>query len=152
MLRERRKKKMGLRGGGGLKFGTERYPDYKNARYIVQDAAKPFPRQYDTIVQSMGVCSHHSPRTLLHNLGQHALVPGGRIVLLEHGRSHYAWLNWVLDRLAAGHAERWGCWWNRDVGALATESGLRVVSVRRYHFGTTWWVEAEAPPSPPPLS
>ena len=65
---------------------------------------------------------------------------GGSIHLLEHGRSHYAWLNALLDLAAPMHADRYGCWWNRDVGKIVAGSGLRVERVRRYHFGTTWEV------------
>jgi len=65
---------------------------------------------------------------------------GGRILLLEHGRGYYGWLNNVLDGLAASHADHYGCWWNRDIGAIVKESGLEVEYIRRYHIGTTWEV------------
>ena len=65
---------------------------------------------------------------------------GGRILLLEHGRGYYEWVNGFLDRGAVGHAVRYGCWYNKDVGEVVRESGLNVGSVRRYHLGTTWEV------------
>jgi methyltransferase OMS1 len=65
----------------------------------------------------------------------------GRIILLEHGRSYYDWLNKILDVGATGHAREWGCWWNRDIEKILRESGLEVQKVSRYHFGTTWWIE-----------
>jgi methyltransferase OMS1 len=33
--------------------------------------------------------------------------PGGRLLLLEHGRSHYAWMNKILDNGEAAHMEKW---------------------------------------------
>ena len=47
----------------------------------------------------------------------------------------------MLDRTAGRHAERHGCWWNRDIGAVVRQSGLEVVEIKRWHLGTTWWVE-----------
>ncbi|RPA90900.1 S-adenosyl-L-methionine-dependent methyltransferase [Choiromyces venosus 120613-1] len=124
-------------------------------RCVHMDAAAPLPPppetaaggKYDVVVQSMGLCSHEDPIALLRNLGRavKSREDGGRIILLEHGRSRFWVVNGVLDRLAWGHAKRWGCWWNRDVGELVERSGLRVLEVRRYHFGTTWWIEAVPP-------
>jgi methyltransferase OMS1 len=59
-------------------------------------------------------------------------------LLLEHGREYYEWVNRLLDRGAVGHAVRYGCWYNKDVGEVVRESGLVVGSVRRYHLGTMW--------------
>jgi methyltransferase OMS1 len=65
----------------------------------------------------------------------------GQILLLEHGKSHYDWLNTMLDKTAPAHADEHGCWWNKDIGQIVEESGLDVVNIKRYNFGTTWWVE-----------
>lgn len=94
---------------------------------------------YDTIVQTMGVCSMPDPAATLRHLGTITEPQKGRILLLEHGRSHYNWLNRILDNLAPAHADRHGCWWNRDIGQIVRDSGLEVVEEERYHFGTTWW-------------
>ncbi|KAI9882702.1 MAG: hypothetical protein M1823_005549 [Watsoniomyces obsoletus] len=105
------------------------------------------PLKYDTIIQTMGLCSTPSPTHLLQNLSRHLNPDHGRILLLEHGRSHYNWLNHLLDSLAKAHANRHGCWWNRDIGEIVRESGLEVVRLKRYHLGTTWWVELKVPSS-----
>ncbi|KFX90076.1 hypothetical protein O988_08354 [Pseudogymnoascus sp. VKM F-3808] len=143
------------------KFSRDQ-PGVKGVQWIIQDASLPLPPppssstspsegKYDTILQTMGLCSTPSPATLLLNLGAH-LAPGGRILLLEHGRGYWGWLNGILDSLAPGHAERFGCWWNREIGGIleeveregqGKEGGLRVVEVRRSNWGTTWWVELE---------
>ncbi|RFU35351.1 hypothetical protein B7463_g984, partial [Scytalidium lignicola] len=120
-------------------------------RWIVQDATSeallpsPTPSgKYDTILSTMSLCSVSDPVAMLHNLSS-ALAPSGRILLLEHGRGRWNWLNKILDDGAAGHAEKFGCWWNRDLGAVVEDaargSGLEVVEVRRKHGGTTWWIK-----------
>lgn len=93
---------------------------------------------YDTVVQTMGLCSMPDPVGTLRHLGSITEPNRGRILLLEHGRSHYDWLNRILDNLAPTHADRHGCWWNRDIGAIVCESGLEIVEEKRWHFGTTW--------------
>ncbi|KAH8808439.1 S-adenosyl-L-methionine-dependent methyltransferase [Xylogone sp. PMI_703] len=132
-------------------------------RWIVQDATSealppsPSPSgKYDTILSTMSLCSVSSPVAMLRNLSA-ALAPSGRILLLEHGRGKWDWLNKILDDGAMGHAEKFGCWWNRDLGTVieeaVKESGLEVVEVRRKHGGTTWWVELRrtSSTSPTPL-
>ncbi|MCJ1473813.1 hypothetical protein MMC13_002464 [Lambiella insularis] len=113
-------------------------------RFLTQSAHNPIPRPaptgFDTVLQTMGLCSTPDAASLLKHLGQLA-NPTGRILLLEHGRSHYAWLNRILDDHAAAHADKHGCWWNKDIQKLVDDSGLEVVEIKRYHFGTTWWVE-----------
>lgn len=121
------------------------HPAYAAARFYAQSALAPLPIQprkgFTTVVQSMGLCSTPDPAGLLAHLGTLTDPDGGRVLLLEHGRGHYAWVNWVLDRTAGRHAERHGCWWNRDIGTIVRQSGLEVVEIKRWHLGTTWWVE-----------
>lgn len=135
------------------KFGKE-YPGVIGIRWIIQDASEPLPapplsadersgnkvgKKFDTIVQTFGLCSIADPVGLLKNLGE-SVEPDGRILLLEHGKGEYEWINNILDRLAPAHADRFGCWWNKDIGKIVKDSGLEVVEIRRRHFGTTWWV------------
>lgn len=109
---------------------------------------------FDTIVQTFGVCSMADPVGFLRKLGQLCRQPGestssklpdeendgkgGRILLLEHGRGHYGWLNDILDSIAKVHATHFGCWWNKDIDQVITDSGLEVERIKRYHGGTTW--------------
>lgn len=121
-----------------------------NAMFRIQSVAEPIPypsnspEGYDTVVQTMGVCSTGNPVAVLRNLGR-LTKSDGKILLLEHGRAKYEWMNRVLDNIAPAHAERWGCWFNKDVGAVVRESGLEIVEERRYHFGTTWWFVLKPP-------
>jgi methyltransferase OMS1 len=145
-----------------LKF-EKKHPTFKRVAFRTQDAMDPIPppplhhplegtrtisttmataetknHRYDTIVQTMGLCSHPDPVSFLIHLGTLAKPGNGQILLLEHGRSHYAWLNRILDDLAPAHADRHGCWWNRDIGEVVRQSGLVVVESKRWHLGTTW--------------
>lgn len=95
---------------------------------------------FDTVLETMGLCSTPDPVGLLRHLGSITEPKRGRILLLEHGRSDYEWVNTILDNLASLHADRHGCWWNRDIGRIVEESGLEVVEIKRYHLGTTWRV------------
>lgn len=129
------------------------YPDFAKAAFRTEDAKKVVPvtkmsdktvewiysRPYfDTVIQTMGLCSTPDPVGLLRHLGSITEPQRGQILLLEHGRSHYDWLNKILDNLAPAHAHRHGCWWNRDIGQIIEQSGLEVVEIQRYHLGTTW--------------
>lgn len=144
------------------KFG-EKYPGVLGIRWVVMDASKPLPnppvsanerggnkvgKKYDTIVQTMGLCSTGDPVGLLKNLGR-SIEKDGKILLLEHGQGTWSWVNSILDGLAPRHAAEFGCWWNRDIGKIVEESGLEVVNIKRKHFGTTWWVELRLPKEAP---
>lgn len=123
----------------------EMHPRYKNVAFRVQSATDPMaiPKKgFTTILQTMGVCSTPNPAATLAHLGSLADPKEGRILLLEHGRGYYDWLNNILDRSAAKHAEKHGCWYNRDVGKILEESGLFIEKVKRKQFGTLWYVEA----------
>lgn len=68
---------------------------------------------------------------------------GGRIFLLEHGRSEtHGWLSNILDKFAQPHAAKWGCYWNRDILKIVRDAGLEIVESRTYHFGTTYYIIA----------
>lgn len=69
-----------------------------------------------------------------------ALKPEGRILLLEHGRSSWAWLNNILDNHAEAHFRRWGCQWNLDILKLVSDAGLVIESKSRWHFGSTYMI------------
>lgn len=124
------------------------HPNYKNAHFLVQEAeapvSSPTGKQFDTILQTMGLCSVRDPVAELRRMGSQC-KPDGQILLLEHGRSGWEWLDGILDRLAGGHAKKWGCWFNRDIEGLVRESGLQVRKISRYHFGTTYWIECGPP-------
>ena len=93
---------------------------------------------FDTVVDTFGLCSFEDPVEGLKEMSR-VLKPGGTMLLLEHGRAHYDWLNTILDNSAYGHAKRWGCWFNRDMDEIFEEAGLNITTQYRFHFGTTWY-------------
>ncbi|KAL8718908.1 MAG: hypothetical protein Q9225_004011 [Loekoesia sp. 1 TL-2023] len=153
----------------------ETHPDDGQCRLVTRSALDPLPtapgsggRQadegYDSIIATMSLCSTPLPSLFLRNLatglsyqdtslGDKALAgslgsgddTSPRILLLEHGKSYYSLINKLLDRTATAHALKHGCWWNRDIGQIAEDSGLKIINVRRKHFGTTWWLELGLP-------
>ncbi|KAL1610021.1 hypothetical protein SLS60_001686 [Paraconiothyrium brasiliense] len=124
------------------------HPEYFSRVFFKHQSAldpitPPFDAQegYDTVIQTMGICSTPDPVSLLRNLEAATKEDGGRILLLEHGKSHYQWLNDLLDKTAPSHADAHGCFWNKDIGKIVDESGLEVVNMKRYNLGTTYWIE-----------
>ncbi len=78
-----------------------------------------------------------------------ACKPDGRILLIEHGRSTYAWLNRLLDDSAAQHKAKWGCEWNRNIDDIVAAAGLEVLDKQKWHFGTTYVYTAKPRTQPP---
>ncbi|KAJ9610325.1 hypothetical protein H2200_005102 [Cladophialophora chaetospira] len=164
-------------------------------QFVVGDASERTLIQrpeggFDTIVQTMGICSETNPVAFLKRLAELCRQPGekstgmdvkviekeaqerledlqktkdygaaepeqegeqldaliveaggdlgGKILLLEHGRSTLGVVNRILDNGAKMHADHYGCWWNKDIEQVVKDSGLIVERKRRYHFGTTY--------------
>lgn len=95
----------------------------------------------DTIVDTFGLCSCENPTIALQQMAS-ALKPGGKLLLLEHGRSSWSFINKILDENAEKHLQKWGCEWNRPIDKLVLESGLVIESISRWHFGTTYVIHA----------
>lgn len=98
--------------------------------------------KYDTIIETFGLCSHYDPVQSLKNFAA-LLKPEGRIILLEHGRGTYEFVNKILDDRAEKRLKTWGCRWNLDIGEILDDSGLEIVDESRAHFGTTWCIVAK---------
>jgi methyltransferase OMS1, mitochondrial len=97
---------------------------------------------FDTVIDTFGLCSYNDPVLVLKELAR-LCKPNGKILLLEHGRSHtWAYVTRHLDAHAEQHASNWGCVWNRDLDALLEAAGesIEVKTIRRFHFGTTYYV------------
>ena len=138
------------------KFRKE-FPNFKKAAFVVGKAENLVDLasgnsapvvdadtrvKYDTIVEAFGLCSHEDPVKALQNF-EKLLKPGGRIVLLEHGRGKYDFINKILDDRAEKRLETWGCRWNLDLGEILDDSGLEIVEEKRTHLGTTWCIVAK---------
>lgn len=122
-------------------FATN-FPKYQFAKFIVSRTEDlPVDKKYDVIYETFGICSYEDPVAALKHM-QSLLKPGGRIILLEHGRGTWDFINRILDKNAAPRAEVFGCRWNLDVGGIVRESGLMIDKEERSHFGTTWTIHA----------
>ncbi|KAF2396107.1 S-adenosyl-L-methionine-dependent methyltransferase, partial [Trichodelitschia bisporula] len=140
MLGIAREKWEGQQGAAEWGGGRVRFLVGDVAAGGVEDVLREGGEGYDTVVQTNGLCSVEDPVAMLRNLGR-LVRRDGRVLLLEHGRSYYEWVNRLMDKTAAQHAASHGCWWNRDVEGIVKESGLEVVKMKRSHLGTHYWVE-----------
>lgn len=107
----------------------------------VEDLAKltsKSQQKFDTIYETFGLCSHEDPDAALQQMAA-VLKPGGRLVLLEHGRGTYESMNERMDKRAKQRAEEWGCRWNLDIRKIVTDSKLKIVEQDNYHFGTIYF-------------
>ena len=98
---------------------------------------------FDTVIDTFGLCSYDDPAKVLREMVRLCKPDGGKILLLEHGRSHsWPWVTRHLDRTAERHAALWGCVWNRDLDALLEQVSdvLEVQILRTWHFGTTYYI------------
>lgn len=93
-------------------------------------------------MEAFGLCSHEDPVKALNNFGK-LLKPDGRIILLEHGRGQYDFINKILDNRAERRLNTWGCRWNLDLGEVLDDSDLELVEEKRTHLGTTWCIVAK---------
>lgn len=112
--------------------------------FLLADAeALPFrDKSFDTVVSSLTTCTFPNPVAALREMA-HVCRTGGKILLLEHGRSDHEWLGRWQDRREDRHARQLGCHWNREPLKLAHEAGLMVVRAYRTFFGIFHVVEAE---------
>lgn len=141
-------------------------------RFSQMDAsALQFPDgSFDTVVDTLGLCSVEDPSAVLRELVRVTRKDGrGRILLLEHGRydNEYGLLSAVANLLqgwgARRHCQSWGCDANRDMVALveshsisksADETGqagcgLQIVEKRSFAWGSmhSWVLRVTPPPS-----
>ncbi len=63
-------------------------------------------------MDTFGLCSCKDPVKVLQEMNR-VCKPGGRILLLEHGKSTWDFWNNLLNKKAESHAQNWGCEWNR---------------------------------------
>ncbi|WP_224448812.1 class I SAM-dependent methyltransferase [Haloprofundus salilacus] len=108
------------------------------------DAANlPFDdNSFDTVVSSLSTCTFPDPVAALGEMAR-VCEADGRILLLEHGRSHVEPLAKLQDRLAPWHFEQMGCRWNQVPADVVAEAGLAVEGVRRRYLGVVTELVAE---------
>jgi ubiquinone/menaquinone biosynthesis C-methylase UbiE len=114
-----------------------------NVEFHLMDAQDlQFPNaKFDTVISSLASCTFPDP---VKALGEMARVckPDGRVLLVEHGRSHIAWMGRLQDRWAHGIYQHQACRWNQDTLALVKASGLRIVEAHTRLLGILHAIEA----------
>jgi ubiquinone/menaquinone biosynthesis C-methylase UbiE len=89
---------------------------------------------FDHVVSAFSTCTF--PDYVAAFLEMKRVVePGGRILLLEHGRSGVGWIARRQDRNIDRVYAKGGCRNNRDVGAELAEAGLVPQSHVKTHLG-----------------
>ena len=95
----------------------------------------PFPDEtFDTVVSALSTCTIPDYVAAFREMSR-VLRPGGRILLLEHGRSGVEWIARRQDRHIDRVYARSACRNNRDVGAELAEAGLVPDEHVRTHLG-----------------
>lgn len=97
--------------------------------------------RFDTVVDSMALCTYQRPVRALREMSR-VCRPGGRILLLEHGRSSREALARFQDRHADALVRRVGCHWNREPTRIVTRAGLEVTAADRGLLGILHAIEA----------
>jgi ubiquinone/menaquinone biosynthesis C-methylase UbiE len=91
-------------------------------------------QSFDTVVSTLSLCAYDQPLAVLRQMRRWCR-PGGRILLLEHGKSTNPPLA-LLQKAADPLLYRMlGCHHTRDIGALAQEAGLQVERTERCWLG-----------------
>ncbi|KAL0764630.1 hypothetical protein CaCOL14_012931 [Colletotrichum acutatum] len=118
--------------------------------YIPSPPRQSCPQaRYDFICSTFSLCSVRDPEQMVRDLASKVKPNTGKIVLVEHGRGWWGFVNGLLDKSAASHFQKYGCWWNRDIAEIVENAaqstpGLQVTKVDRPYFtqlGTTLWIE-----------
>ena len=101
---------------------------------------------FDTVISALSTCSFYNPNIALKEM-QRVCKPGGKILLLEHGRSNWDWLGRYQDRHVHQQIEMGGCRWNQEPQELVKQAGLKIVQSERSLAGIfhTMTVSPEKP-------
>ncbi len=89
-----------------LKYQKEFRQYIPKAVFQLQDAESLTyeSQSFDTVIDTFGLCACEDPIRALREMAR-VTKPDGRILLLEHGRGKYPWLNEILDKDAMTHAK-----------------------------------------------
>lgn len=90
---------------------------------------------FDAVVGTLVFCSIPRPAQALAEI-RRVLKPDGQLYLVEHVRSHHAWLGRAQDALAPGwKALTGGCHLNRDTEAALLTAGFQLEQRRVGYAG-----------------
>ncbi|HEX2404419.1 MAG TPA: methyltransferase domain-containing protein [Acidimicrobiia bacterium] len=120
-----------------------------DVRLLVGDAQElPFPdARFDTVVSAFSSCTFPDYAAAFGEMVR-VTKPGGRVLLVEHGRSSVGWIARRQDRNLERVLERSACRNNRDVAADLAEAGLEPEEHAVSHLGMMSRVTLRVAPSP----
>ena len=111
--------------------------------FLTNAEALPFDsKSFDTVISTLSTCTFPNPVAALREM-RRVCRTDGKILLLEHGRSHHEPIGRWQDRREDRFAKALGCHWNRQPLELARQANLRVVVARRTFFGIFHVIEAK---------
>ena len=120
--------------------------DKVQAKFLVGDAedyaAEHGEGKFDFVVQTNVLCSCQDPGRLV-KATMKLVKPGGRIIMMDHGKSSHDWVNKILDTYATSHRMKWGCQWNLDIERILKSGGIPANAIKRRLFGTVYEVDLE---------
>lgn len=96
---------------------------------------------FETVVSSLSTCTFPDPIEALSEMGR-VCRPGGRVLLLEHGRSSVGPVARFQDWRADAHFEKHSCRWNQEPLEVVGESPLSVERSERTFLGVITAIEA----------
>jgi ubiquinone/menaquinone biosynthesis C-methylase UbiE len=104
---------------------------------VLRAAAEELPfadASFDTVIGTLVLCTVSDPRRALAEIHR-VLVPGGRLLFLEHVRNDDAGRARWQDRFTpVWRVVAHGCHPNRDTPSLIREAGFDVTDFERGHF------------------
>lgn len=103
------------------------------SRFIASDIEDlTFPSaSFDTVVSTLALCAYRHPVRVL-NLFNQWCKEGGQVLLLEHGISSSRLIAWIQHKVTPWHVKKAGCYMNRDIMKIVTDSDLVVEKCESY--------------------
>ena len=105
-----------------------------NLRVMDAERLKFDKGMFDTVVDTLGLCTYPNPIRALQEM-KRVCKKDGQILLLEHGESNYRVIQWLQQKIKRKQLERLGCNVDRDIVGLVRKAGLKIVEQKRYFFG-----------------
>jgi len=106
---------------------------------------------FDTVISSLSTCTFPDPVAALREM-ERVCRPGGKILLLEHGRSDVGAIAKLQDWRADSHYESMGCRLTQEPMEHVAAAGLNVRDARTAVLGILTLIEAEPADEEPDLA